>query len=38
MNVYGSSRLKAKQEANSKVVKMVIKEKQPPAVQEQVAV
>jgi integrase len=38
MNVYGSSRLKAKQEANSKVVQMVIKEKQPPAVQEQVAV
>jgi len=38
MNVYGNSTIRAKQQANSKVVEMVMKEIQPQAGQERVAV
>jgi integrase len=38
MNVYGNSRRKAKQEANSKVVQMVIPKERPHTEIEQIAV
>jgi integrase len=38
MNVYGSATLRAKQQADSKVVQMVMKQERPQAVQEQVAI
>ena len=37
MNVYGSSTLRAKQQANSKVVEMVMTKKKPQAGQESAA-
>jgi hypothetical protein len=38
MNVYGSSTLRAKKQANSKVVQMVMRQEQPDAELEQMAV
>jgi len=38
MNVYGNSTLRAKQQANSKVVQMVMRREQPPTERERVAV